>query len=310
MNKPFFSIVTDSYNRSKTIEKTIISVNNQTFKNYEYIIIDHESKDDTADKIKKILKKIKNFRIIFKEKKFKKNDIARWNRPLIYTTGKYISVLEGDDFFEKNCLLSAHKILIKKKISIYVMPKYNIQKINSEFINNHSALKKLRLQNFCPPPSETIFVAKNKFKKKYFYDETCGWAGEYSLYEKILADPDNNVFISKTIKNAQVHRGISYRKHSFVHLEDSINFFNKNKKFLNKIEKTNVAKKILGRAFFIYYHQLLTMTIEKKLKKFMIVNFHENKYLFLKTFANSLKPFFRILIRFPFRILIKKLFNK
>jgi glycosyltransferase involved in cell wall biosynthesis len=305
MNKPFFSIVTDSYNRSKTIEKTIISVNNQTFKDYEYIIVDHDSKDGTADKIKKILKKIRNFRIIFKKKKFEKNEISRWNSPLIHTTGKYISVLEGDDFFEKDCLLSAHKILIKKAISIFVMPKYNVQKINSEFIINDSAIKRLRLQNFCPPPSETIFVAKNKFKKKYFYNEKCKWAGEYSLYEKILADADANVFISKTIKNAQVHRGVSYRKHSFIHLEDSINFLNKNKKFLNEIEITDVKKKILSSAFFIYYHQLLTMTIEKKLMKFMIVNLNENKYLFLGTFANSLKPLFRILARHLFGILIK-----
>jgi glycosyltransferase involved in cell wall biosynthesis len=145
MNKPFFSIVTDSYNRSKTIEKTIISVNNQTFKDYEYIIVDHDSKDGTADKIKKILKKIRNFRIIFKKKKFEKNEIARWNSPLIYASGKYISVLEGDDFFEKNCLLSAHKILIQKKVSIFVMPKYNVQKTNSEYIINDSAIKKLKV---------------------------------------------------------------------------------------------------------------------------------------------------------------------
>ena len=250
MIRPFFSVVTDSYNRSKTIEKAIISINNQTFKDYEYIIVDHESKDDTADKIEKILKKIRNFRIIFKKKKFEKNEITRWNSPLIHASGKYISVLEGDDFFEKNCLLSAHKILMQKKISIFVMPKYNVQKTNSEYINNELAIKKLRLQDFAPPPSETIFIAKNKYKKKYFYDEKCVWAGEYSLYEKILADPNGNIFISRTIKNAQVHRGISYRKHSFVHLVDSINFFNKNKKFLNQIEVKDVKKKNTKKSFF------------------------------------------------------------
>jgi glycosyltransferase involved in cell wall biosynthesis len=305
MYRPFFSVVTDSYNRSKTIEKAIISISNQTFKDYEYIIVDHNSKDDTASKIEKLLKEIKNPRIIFIKKSYEKNEITRWNSPLIHTIGKYISVLEGDDFFEKNCLLNAHKILKKRKISIFVIPKYKQQKKTNEIINNNSAIKRLRLQNFCPPPSETIFLAKNKFGKKYFYDQKCKWAAEYSLYEKILADPDNNVFKSKTIKNAQVHRGISYRKHSFVHLVDSINFFNKNKKFLNELEKIHVTKKILSRAFFIYYRQLLTMVIEKKLNKFMIMKFQENKFLFLQTLTNTLRPLFVILIRHFLGILKK-----
>ena len=162
------------------------------------------------------------------------------------------------------------------------------------------------MQTFCPSPSETIFLARNKFDKKYFYNEKCKWAGEYSLYEKILADPDSNVFKSKTIKNAQVHRGISYRKHSFVHLVDSINFFNKNKKFLNELEKAYVTKKILRRAFLIYYRQLLTMVIEKKLNKFMIMKFQENKFLFLQTLTKTFIPLFIILIR-HFLGILKKL---
>ena len=47
------SIITASYNSVKTIEETILSVLNQNYKNFEYIIIDGGSTDGTVDIIKK-----------------------------------------------------------------------------------------------------------------------------------------------------------------------------------------------------------------------------------------------------------------
>ena len=52
------------------------------------------------------------------------------------------------------------------------------------------------------------------------------------------------------------------------------------------------------------------MTIEKKLNKFMVDSFRENKYLFLITFTSSYKFLFRILIKPLFKIIKKKLLNK
>lgn len=54
--KPFFSIITISFNSEKTIERTIKSVLAQTCKNYEYIVVDGNSKDATLDIIKHIEK--------------------------------------------------------------------------------------------------------------------------------------------------------------------------------------------------------------------------------------------------------------
>ena len=53
------SIITVCYNSETTIEDTLKSVLKQTYKDYEYIIVDGKSKDNTLDIIKKYETKFK-----------------------------------------------------------------------------------------------------------------------------------------------------------------------------------------------------------------------------------------------------------
>ena len=57
IKNPLFSIITVVLNNDKYIEKTIKSVLSQSFKNYEYIVLDGASTDKTIDIIKKYEKK-------------------------------------------------------------------------------------------------------------------------------------------------------------------------------------------------------------------------------------------------------------
>lgn len=100
---PFFSVIVNTYNSAKTIERTISSVFSQTFTNYEVIVVDDHSIDDTINVVNKVSFKFKRkIRII----RLNKNQgIANSrNIGIEESKGKYIAFLDGDDLWKDNKL--------------------------------------------------------------------------------------------------------------------------------------------------------------------------------------------------------------
>ena len=63
MDQPFFSVVIPTYNQCNFLDKAIKSVSKQTFNDFEIIIIDNFSKDNT----KKLVKSFNDKKIIYKK---------------------------------------------------------------------------------------------------------------------------------------------------------------------------------------------------------------------------------------------------
>jgi glycosyltransferase involved in cell wall biosynthesis len=58
MNNPFFTVVIPTYNQAQLLKTCLNSVFKQTFNNYEIIVIDNYSNDNTSDIVRKNNKKI------------------------------------------------------------------------------------------------------------------------------------------------------------------------------------------------------------------------------------------------------------
>jgi glycosyltransferase involved in cell wall biosynthesis len=91
---PKVSIIIPTYNSEKTIEETIASIQQQSFKDWELIIIDDGSQDNTVDIIENIVEpRLKLF--VYENGGV---GIAR-NRGIAQTTGEFISFLDADDLW-------------------------------------------------------------------------------------------------------------------------------------------------------------------------------------------------------------------
>ena len=95
------SIIVPAYNAEKNIEQCINSIENQTYKDIEIIIINDGSKDNTQ-KISENLKKIyKNIIVVNQENK---GVSQSRNTGIDKATGEYIMFVDSDDFIEKNMI--------------------------------------------------------------------------------------------------------------------------------------------------------------------------------------------------------------
>jgi len=94
------SIITPNYNASKYIFETIQSVINQTYENWEMIIIDDLSTDNSVEIIKQFQKKDDRIQLI----ELSKNSgpaVAR-NKGITYCKGKYLTFIDADDLWLPN----------------------------------------------------------------------------------------------------------------------------------------------------------------------------------------------------------------
>ncbi|PEK30768.1 glycosyl transferase [Bacillus toyonensis] len=106
------SIITPVYNSEEYIEFTIKSVLNQTYSNWEMLIVDDCSKDDTEE----VINKFKDPRIkYFKLEKNSGAAVAR-NEALKRARGKYIAFLDADDMWKPDKLEKQLNFMIKNKI--------------------------------------------------------------------------------------------------------------------------------------------------------------------------------------------------
>lgn len=92
MNMPFFSVIIPLFNKEKHIKRTLESVLKQTFKDFEIIIIDDGSSDNSYE----IVQSISDDRIILVKQKNKGVSQAR-NNGIRKAKGKYITFLDADD---------------------------------------------------------------------------------------------------------------------------------------------------------------------------------------------------------------------
>ena len=95
------TIITPTYNSAKTILTNITSVKNQKYQNFEHIIVDNNSNDQTLNLIKKNINK--NIRIITEKDKGIYDAI---NKGIKLAQGEIISILHSDDIYYDNETLS------------------------------------------------------------------------------------------------------------------------------------------------------------------------------------------------------------
>ena len=249
-----FSIITVVLNDVKNIEKTILSLKNQTYKNYEHIIIDGKSSDGTVELIKKYSKTV-NLHV-----KKDKSLYQAINRGIKKSKGEIIFLIHsGDIFGDKNILKKVNRIF-KKKLDILSgniqFYKEEEQKIVRDWTIK---LNKFNNINFFKVPHTSLFIKKNLFNK----------IKNYSTNYKISSDLDFLIKLSKLRSN------FYYFNQNIIYMKTGGLSTSVNKIILRYKEDIKILYKHFGLLFLFMF----ILKILNKVKGFLKLNNFNNKKL-------------------------------
>lgn len=111
--EPFFSVIIPTYNRATLIGKAIDSVLTQTYTNWELLIIDDGSKDNTRE----VVEAYTDPRVKYIYQVNAERSAAR-NNGITQARGKYICFLDSDDYFLSNRLALLHTEMVKRNLPV------------------------------------------------------------------------------------------------------------------------------------------------------------------------------------------------
>ncbi len=199
------SIVIPTYNSAKTLQETLESVVNQTFKSFECIIIDGNSKDETPSIAQGYAEKHEFIHFVSEPDK---GIYDAMNKGIKIGRGDYLYFMGGDDVLYNNIVLE----------ELFSLPCFhNTQLIYGDVIFKHSKIRvgeeksylKL-IKNLENISHQSIFYSRELFEKIGSYDLRFPIYADYNFNIKCFKNPD----ISKKYVNAVIcifnEKGTSY----------------------------------------------------------------------------------------------------
>ncbi|MEL6918268.1 MAG: glycosyltransferase family 2 protein [Bacteroidota bacterium] len=129
---PLVSIITPAYNSEKFIAETIDSVREQTYQNWEMLIVDDCSTDNTVAHIEKIAKV--DSRVKLSINPVNSGAAVTRNKGLEMAKGRFIAFLDSDDKWYKNKLALQVEFMLSRNIPIS-FTSYGIINENGETLN-------------------------------------------------------------------------------------------------------------------------------------------------------------------------------
>ena len=197
-NLPLISVITVVLNGKKFLQQSINSVLNQSYNNYELIIIDGQSTDGTLNIIKKNNSKI-DYWISEKDNPYKveddtpcdfENGIARrlpsyyyaLNKGIKLSRGSIIAILNSDDIFYKHALRTAANYFIRYQYIDFLFGSV----IKYKLLHGYRPWKIRWSFGFYTTHSIGFFIRKKAQKKVGFYKPKYTYSADYDFFYRMI----------------------------------------------------------------------------------------------------------------------------
>lgn len=277
----FFSIIVPIYNVEKYIDECIESVLRQEYINYELILVDDGSLDNSGIICENYSKNNKNIIVIHKKNGGVSD--AR-NEGIKIAKGNYIIFLDGDDVLYNNCLKQINKVLYNKNIDILTcnfnkygkeqeIYNFDIKTINS--INDYLDI----LTDIPWAPWRNVFKTEILKKNNIYFEKDLICAEDCDFFMRFIDKAQKVLYTNLYIVNYRVNRdGSITNLMSYNAINGQFKIFSKN--FYKYIERKNIK---ITKFFAEKYLSTITCineNINKKQLEYICEEIHKNKIIF------------------------------
>lgn len=273
MKNPKITVLMPVYNAEKFLKQAIDSILNQTFKNFELLIINDGSTDQTA----RILQGYKDprIKIIINQKKI--GVIKSRNFGIKIAKGKYIALMDSDDISFPERLKKQTKYLDTHPYCDVVVAKIQLMDIGENIIGKweddqenltYEQIKKKLPTGNCIANSTAVI--KISLIKKYKYKENLYHSEDYELWLRLCADGKKIEKINEELVYYRVRPGsiTGYLKQG----SDYKNIQAKTQFLLGRISQFKIG----------YFEITTTFYLLSDIFFFIYINFKKNVFYFLK----------------------------
>lgn len=239
-NNILYSIIVPVYNSDIYINRCIESILNQTYNNFEIIIIDDGSTDNTGVLCTKMSKQNNKIKYIYQENSGVSK--AR-NRGILESKGQYITFIDADDYIEKNTLESINDILATNDIDIIKYSYYKETKLFRKMykfsIDTNRIIHKIDYKTSIYPYILSTYDLSNVWNAFYKRNIITG-----NLFDESLKYAEDFKFMCDCLKKSQSIYLINKPLYHYV--------YNKNSAINSHMEE-KVVKKYRDNIVAIYY---------------------------------------------------------
>lgn len=291
MTEPLVSIIIPTYNRAQIIEETLDSVLGQTYQNWECIVVDDGSTDNTADIMAGYIVKDSRFQYHLRPKDRLSGGNAARNYGFELSKGEYINWFDSDDKMLSN--------FISDKIKRFISGNYDVvfsayQKFNDTvrpkvFNNNFSGNIINDLANRSVIFSTHSYMLKREAINKHSFDERVLKSQDLDFFFRLftgkphlkIGNVGNVTHLYRkhqdTISNKSGKNGNSYKSRYKIQKDVLQYFLKENNNSGIKVYRTLCVKTLSGllisRQFGFVYCEIFTATylkVSEKLKLLLL----------------------------------------
>lgn len=242
--KDLVSIITPMYNSEKYILDTYKSIRGQTYKKWEWIVIDDNSKDKSYEKILKLAKEDPRIKVI--KNKINLRAAGSRNKGLDFAKGEYITFIDSDDLWDLNFLEKQLNLIKEKKCNIVFASYQRKSEDLKEFLGNYIVPLKTTYADLLKTNHMsclTVVYKKEKFNRLRF-NEKLKMHEDYVMWLNLLKE--NIAYANREVLAIYRVRKGSVSRNKFKNLIYMYFVF-------RKIIRLNIIKTFYYLSNYIYY---------------------------------------------------------